>query len=140
MLKRTRQLVIFTCMLVGVFTAHASAVQLKSTPYLPSLQSATPTIPGGDARANGPKAGSSKCYGSVGCSDSGNYISGEGVLRYKSGEPLQVRPSTRSPVTTLGPSSNHIRWCSERYRSYRSTDDTYQPYAGPRTGCNSPFQ
>lgn len=140
MWKKTGPLAICTCLFVGMFAAHASAVQLNSTPYLPSLQSPSPTIPGGDARTYGPKAGSSKCYGSVGCSDSGNYISKEGVLRYKSGEPLQVRPSKRSPATRFGPSSNHIRWCSERYRSYRSTDNTYQPYVGPRTSCNSPFQ
>lgn len=140
MLKKTGPLAIYTCLFLGMFAAHASAVQLKSTPYLPPLHSPLPTIPGGDASSNGPTAGSSKCYGSVGCSNSGNYISEEGILRYKSGAPLQVRPSKRSPATTLGPSSNHIRWCSEHYRSYRPIDNSYQPYAGPRTSCNSPFQ
>ncbi|MBV2143882.1 BA14K family protein [Falsochrobactrum sp. TDYN1] len=129
-----------SCLLLTGLAGTAAAVELRKTPYLPSLQPSKPAIPNGDIGSTGPKSGSSKCYGSVGCDDSGNYISGEGVLRYKNGAPLQIRPSTRPPVTTRGPSSNHIRWCSNQYRSYRTSDDTYQPLAGPRTGCNSPFQ
>lgn len=33
----------------------------------------------------------------------------------------------------------HIRWCSERYRSYRVRDNTYQPTRGPRRQCVSPY-
>ncbi|WEX86615.1 BA14K family protein [Sinorhizobium garamanticum] len=33
----------------------------------------------------------------------------------------------------------HARWCRERYISYRSTDNTFQPHEGPRRACNSPF-
>lgn len=134
------RIILCSSLLIAAHTGTAGAVELRKSPYLPSLTPGTPAIPGGDARTTGPKAGSSKCYGSVGCSDSGNYISGEGVVRYKNGEPLQVRPSTRPPVKTFGPSVNHIQWCSNRYRSYRSSDDTYQPLAGPRTSCNSPFK
>lgn len=32
----------------------------------------------------------------------------------------------------------HDRWCDDRYRSYRVSDDTFQPYHGPRRKCNSP--
>lgn len=38
------------------------------------------------------------------------------------------------------PSASHIRWCSDRYRSYRLSDNSYQPNAGTRQSCNSPFQ
>lgn len=38
-----------------------------------------------------------------------------------------------------GASSRHVRWCENRYRSYRRYDDTFQPYNGPRRRCNSPF-
>lgn len=33
----------------------------------------------------------------------------------------------------------HIRWCLDRYRSYRVNDNTYQPYDGPREQCWSPY-
>lgn len=33
----------------------------------------------------------------------------------------------------------HIEWCLHRYGSYRSADNTYQPYHGPRRACQSPF-
>jgi hypothetical protein len=42
------------------------------------------------------------------------------------------RPSYRLPVS-------HYRWCERRYRSYRSWDNTFQPYHGPRQQCYSPY-
>ncbi|MDX8500836.1 BA14K family protein [Mesorhizobium sp. VK4C] len=33
----------------------------------------------------------------------------------------------------------HVRWCYNRYRSYRASDNTYQPYNGPRRQCVSPY-
>lgn len=33
----------------------------------------------------------------------------------------------------------HVEWCSDRYRSYRAYDNTYQPYYGPRRQCISPY-
>jgi hypothetical protein len=35
--------------------------------------------------------------------------------------------------------SAHVRWCYDRYRSYRASDNTYQPYNGPRRQCYSPY-
>ncbi|MFD0914831.1 BA14K family protein [Pseudahrensia aquimaris] len=34
---------------------------------------------------------------------------------------------------------DHIRWCFNRYRSYRAYDNTFQPYRGPRRPCYSPY-
>jgi hypothetical protein len=34
--------------------------------------------------------------------------------------------------------SAHVRWCRNHYISYRASDDTYQPYHGPRRRCVSP--
>jgi len=138
MLDKIRYIAICSGLFAASLVGSAAAVDLN-TPYVPSLRPSTPPIAGGLPRTYQPQAGSSKCYG-VGCRDSGNYISREGIPIYKNGDPLQVRPSNRKPVTTFGPSSNHISWCSNRYRSYRTSDNTYQPLAGPRTGCNSPFQ
>ena len=33
----------------------------------------------------------------------------------------------------------HYDWCGNRYRSYRAEDNSYQPYAGTRTQCQSPY-
>lgn len=35
--------------------------------------------------------------------------------------------------------SAHVRWCYNRYRSYRDWDNTFQPYHGPRQQCYSPY-
>lgn len=36
-------------------------------------------------------------------------------------------------------SIQHVRWCENRYRSYRASDNTFQPYNGPRRQCTSPY-
>ena len=42
--------------------------------------------------------------------------------------------------TAVRPGSNaHIQWCYDRYRSYRHSDNTFQPYNGPRRQCYSPY-
>lgn len=33
----------------------------------------------------------------------------------------------------------HEQWCYDRYRSYRASDNTYQPYNAPRRQCRSPY-
>ena len=33
----------------------------------------------------------------------------------------------------------HVQWCYDRYRSYRASDNTFQPYHGPRQQCHSPY-
>ncbi|TIS61478.1 MAG: BA14K family protein [Mesorhizobium sp.] len=33
----------------------------------------------------------------------------------------------------------HVQWCYDRYRSYRASDNTFQPYNGPRQQCISPY-
>ncbi|HEV7436473.1 MAG TPA: BA14K family protein [Pseudorhizobium sp.] len=35
--------------------------------------------------------------------------------------------------------TQHAQWCSDRYRSYRAEDNSYQPYEGPRKQCESPY-
>lgn len=44
------------------------------------------------------------------------------------------------PVYTVpSGASAHVRWCYERYRSYRASDNTFQPNSGPRRQCRSPY-
>ncbi|AXS42548.1 BA14K family protein [Breoghania sp. L-A4] len=35
--------------------------------------------------------------------------------------------------------NRHVAWCYDRYRSYRASDNTFQPYNGPRRPCRSPY-
>lgn len=34
--------------------------------------------------------------------------------------------------------SAHVRWCASRYKTYRASDNTYQPTNGPRRQCVGP--
>jgi hypothetical protein len=49
----------------------------------------------------------------------------------------QPEPVYAAPSVTGGDA--HMQWCSQTYRSYRPSDDTYQPYNGPRQPCVSPY-
>ena len=42
----------------------------------------------------------------------------------------QARPSA---------GGSHVSWCANRWKSYRSYDNTYQPNNGPRRQCVSPY-
>ena len=33
----------------------------------------------------------------------------------------------------------HVQWCQDRWRSYRVSDNSYQPNNGPRRACVSPY-
>jgi hypothetical protein len=48
--------------------------------------------------------------------------------------------SQQPPVRVVRPAGNaHVQWCYDRYRSYRASDNTFQPYNGPRQACYSPY-
>ena len=49
------------------------------------------------------------------------------------------RPHYRPAPVYRAYGSRHHNWCSNRYRSYRVSDGTYQPYHGGRRRCNSPY-
>lgn len=36
-------------------------------------------------------------------------------------------------------SGDHVQWCYDRYRSYRASDNSYQPNYGGRRECVSPY-
>lgn len=46
--------------------------------------------------------------------------------------------AAQPPVSHALPRS-HVEWCYARYRSYRASDNTFQPYNGPRRQCVSPY-
>lgn len=60
----------------------------------------------------------------------GAIVGGIIVNQYQSGSRAQA------PV---GLSQRHIDWCRDRWRSYRVSDNSYQPYQGPRRVCVSPY-
>ena len=51
--------------------------------------------------------------------------------------PRYYKPRYRAPRYSFSPA--HHGWCSTRYRSYRASDGTFQPYRGPRKLCRSPY-
>ncbi len=110
-------------LLAGFFAAglagEGGAVDLGNSTYVQPLTPPRPPMP----RNAGP---------------SGTYVGKGGVLHYETGGAPADRAGRQAGPNT-GPSASHIRWCQNRYSSYRLSDDTYQPLAGPRTSCNAPF-
>lgn len=41
--------------------------------------------------------------------------------------------------TPAASGSAHVQWCYDRWRSYRASDNSYQPFNGPRRQCVSPY-
>ncbi len=51
-----------------------------------------------------------------------------------------VSQPSRTVVVQPGRMSQaHVDWCYSQYRSYRASDNTFQPYNGPRRACSSPY-
>ncbi|WP_269929421.1 BA14K family protein [Aminobacter sp. HY435] len=50
-------------------------------------------------------------------------------------QPRYVAPRYAQPAY----GNAHVQWCYDRYRSYRASDNTFQPYNGPRRQCYSPY-
>lgn len=48
-----------------------------------------------------------------------------------------ISGAANQPVVRSG--NAHVEWCYNRYRSYRASDNTFQPYNGPRRQCYSPY-
>ncbi|WEK51767.1 MAG: BA14K family protein [Candidatus Kaistia colombiensis] len=46
-------------------------------------------------------------------------------------QPREVAPPSLS--------RDHLRWCEDRYRSFRASDNSFQPNNGPRQACVSPY-
>lgn len=58
--------------------------------------------------------------------------------RYSGQRRIGGNPATGGSSRLEG-AQNHVDWCASRYRSYRASDDTFQPFEGPRKPCLSPF-
>ena len=56
---------------------------------------------------------------------------------YWYGDPYLYR--SRRVYRTYTMSADHVAWCYNRWRSYRESDNSYQPYNGPRRLCRSPY-
>ncbi|WP_404809895.1 BA14K family protein [Microvirga lenta] len=51
-------------------------------------------------------------------------------------QPAVAAPPIYAPVRL---SAAHVAWCEQRWKSYRVSDNSYQPYNGPRQACVSPY-
>ena len=68
-------------------------------------------------------------------------------LRFNFGSPYYghaYRPYHAYPVAPRryyggGAWEAHVAYCYDRWRSYRASDNTYQPFNGPRRECRSPY-
>lgn len=47
--------------------------------------------------------------------------------------------ATQPAPRRAGINPKHYQWCANRYRSYDSYSNTFQPYHGPRQRCYSPY-
>lgn len=54
-------------------------------------------------------------------------------------QPQQTVPGGPTFKLNTGPDINHQQWCNSRYKSYRSSDDSYVDHGGVRQNCQSPF-
>lgn len=56
-------------------------------------------------------------------------------------EPVYVVPRYVAPARhyVSRMSSAHVRWCEARYRTYRPSDNSFQPSHGPRQQCIAPY-
>ena len=59
--------------------------------------------------------------------------------RYVRPRRVYRRSIRRGVVRRRGFSAAHYGYCSTKYRSYRVSDNTFQPYRGPRRQCRSRF-
>ncbi|MBL4917642.1 BA14K family protein [Szabonella alba] len=65
----------------------------------------------------------------------GAIIGGVLVDQFNRPQPVQVPQGNAGRYL----SQNHVNWCHDRWRSYRASDNSYQPYNGPRRVCSSPY-
>ncbi|WEX11400.1 BA14K family protein [Chelativorans sp. AA-79] len=63
---------------------------------------------------------------------------GTGGYRYGP-PPYYARPRYVVPRRAYGLPAAHVNWCHAKYRSYRASDNSFQPYHGPRRACISPY-
>src|SRR5262245_4890085 len=54
------------------------------------------------------------------------------------GYPIPLYDIGRRTSATVGDDA-HVQWCYGRWRSYRASDNTYQPLLGTRRECVSPY-
>jgi len=55
------------------------------------------------------------------------------------GGAIAAQPAPRAPSGSYHYGPAHVEWCMGRYRSYRASDNTFQPYSGRRQSCRSPY-
>jgi hypothetical protein len=53
--------------------------------------------------------------------------------------PVPIFPGVRRLPVIRYDVSGHVRWCHAHYRSYRASDNSFQPNHGPRRPCRSPY-
>lgn len=68
-----------------------------------------------------------------------HYRAGPGIHFHFGAPPVYRRYVEPRRAYRYRLSQAHYDWCQARYRSYRASDNTFQPYNGPRRQCRSPY-
>jgi hypothetical protein len=131
--------------------AAASDVQADRFVIVPTPPAATaPPVPYGPGFDAGVVIGRQDgCRSVVNCAP-GNFQNRPAHRRYYDNyfDVPQPRYSGRRAIggnpgiggsSRLGAADTHQEWCAARYRSYRVSDDSFQPFDGVRRPCISPF-
>ncbi|WP_428978279.1 BA14K family protein [Oricola thermophila] len=84
-----------------------------------------PPVPPADP-APGMSAGTAAAIGIV-----GGIIAGAALANAAQPKEVIIEP--------VGDPNAHVSWCQARYKSYRVSDNSWQPYHGPRKPCISPY-
>lgn len=66
----------------------------------------------------------------------GAFVAGALIGSAIANQPTYAPPAYAAPAYG---NNAHVQWCYDRYRSYRASDNTFQPYNGPRQQCRSPY-
>ena len=134
--------------------AAAQPIDQDGNPQTGTLGSTWPRVPpssgGGGAGERqrvvpapipGPGYGGRYYGGGGGYYGGDRYYNGGGYYRdryYDDGPRYQYRTyQPRTYQRRVG--GRHVEWCYDRYRSYRASDNSYQPNYGPRRQCVSPY-
>ncbi len=124
---------------LGADMASAAQAIRIGQPAVPQTTQAQPEQINHRWRHHGGGAGVYFNFGGAGI---GFTAPGPYYPRYR---PRHYAPRYYAPRHYNGPryyrpaAGSHVRWCQNRYKSYRAWDNSFQPYHGPRQQCYSPY-
>lgn len=122
----------------GAGNRHAFNPNIRVRPRLvPGANVRIPRPPAFRPPARRPHHGHGHGRGAAAAGIVGGLIVGAVIA--DSNRRYEERRYRERPVYRSRSGNRHVTWCYNKYRSYRVSDDTYQPYRGGRRYCRSPY-